>query len=223
MLSEGEIISPKLTPIGSNYTFLCGVRHNSRELKAVYKPRDGEVPLWDFPSGTLYKREYAAYLFSQMLGWDFIPPTIIRDGPYGVGTVQFFVDHDPRVNYFNLRDSHVDDLKVMACFDLAANNTDRKAGHCIQDAQGRLWGIDHGLTFHSMIKVRTVIWDFAGEPIPEPLLERLSGFLNSLRQQADTVADLAALLHDEEVAALEQRISWLLELREYPGLTRRRT
>jgi len=178
------------------------------------------VPLWDFPNGTLYKREYAAYLLSQILGWDLIPLTIIRDGPRGVGSLQLYVPHDPRVNYFTIRESHSDVLRVMACFDLVANNADRKAIHCIQGPDGKIWGIDHGLTFNSVIKVRTVIWDFGGEPIPDQLLSALSAFLKELIHPRGRVLELLRLLAKDEVAALVQRTAWLLEIREYPGLGR---
>ena len=222
LLQDGEIISPELFVAGSNYTFLVKVRNGSKDCNAVYKPKDGEIPLWDFPGGTLYKREYAAYLFSQLLGWDFVPLTIIRDGPYGVGSLQLFVDHDPRVNYFTLRESLSDELRMIACFDLAANNADRKPSHCIQGLNGKIWGIDHGLTFHSVLKVRTAIWDFGEQPIPEPYLKDLSGFLDTLADPCERMQELLGLLLKEEVAALAQRISWLLEVREYPGLGRRR-
>ena len=221
LLRQGEIITPELSPYGSNYTFIVKVRSDSRECKAVYKPRDGEAPLWDFPNGTLYKREYASYLLCQILGWDFIPLTIIRDGPYGVGALQLFVEHDARINYYGIRESNLDSLRPIACFDLLSNNTDRKPVHCIQDADGKIWGIDHGLTFHSDLKIRTVIWDFGDEPIPEDLLKDLRGLVKKLRHPQDKVQELLGMLTKEEVAALVQRLAWLLEVREYPGLGRR--
>ena len=220
LLREGEITSVILSPMGSNYTFLVNVRDDSTECRAVYKPRDGEAPLWDFPRGTLYKREQAAYLFSHSLGWDFIPPTVIRDGPHDVGSLQLHVEHDPRVNYFSLRESHPDALKTIACFDLAANNADRKASHCVQGPDGRVWGIDHGLTFNRMLKVRTAIWDFGGQSIPDPLLDDLSAFLEKLESPDGGVQEMVSLLDTGEVEALIQRISWLLDVREYPALRR---
>ena len=154
------------------------------------------------PRGTLYKREYAAYLLSHILGWDFIPLTVTRDGPHGVGSLQLFVDHDPVVNYFTLKDSDTDALKMIACFDLVTNNTDRKAVHCIKGHDGKVWGIDHGLTFHSDLKVRTVIWDFAGEPIPPQLLSTLSSFQKQFKRPQGKVRELAKLLENDEVEAL---------------------
>ncbi len=222
LLQRGEISSAELSPIGSNYTFIVNVADGTDECRAVYKPRDGEVPLWDFPEGTLYKREYAAYLLSQILGWDFVPLTIMRDGPYGVGSLQLYIDHDPRVNYFSLRETNGDRLALMACFDLVANNADRKASHCIEDSDGKIWGIDHGLTFHSVIKVRTVIWDCAGAAIANHLQTDMANLLEKLGNPDGRVQELMSLLALEEVAALVQRITWLLEMKEYPGLRRRR-
>jgi uncharacterized repeat protein (TIGR03843 family) len=222
LLRQGEISCLELTPWGSNYTFEVKVGSDSGECKAIYKPRRGEAPLWDFPDGTLFKREYAAYLFSQVLGWKFIPLTIIRDGPHGIGTLQLYVDHDPKISYFNIRESNPDALKMIACFDLAANNADRKAVHFLQAPGEKIWGIDHGLTFHSALKVRTVVWDFGGEPIPNHLLKALSSFLEKLKTPRGRVRELVSLLSKEEVIALVQRITWLLETQEYPGLARRR-
>ena len=220
LLQRGEIEVLGLIPWGSNYTFLVNVSNGSADCKAVYKPRDGEAPLWDFPTGTLYKREYAAYLFSQILGWHFIPLTILRDGPYGMGSIQFFEEHDANINYYTIRESHPDELKIVACFDLATNNADRKPVHCIQGTDGRIWGIDHGLTFHSVVKVRTAIWDFGGKPIPENLLADLAHFHARLTTPAGRVKELVELLSEEEVAGLEKRIAWLLEVRRYPGVRR---
>ncbi len=222
LLEEGEIISSNLTLWGSNYTFLVKVRDEAgRECHAVYKPRDGEAPLWDFPTGTLYKREYAAYLLSQVLGWPFIPLTVIREGPYGIGSLQLFVEHDPRSNYFTVRETHEDQLKAFACFDLVANNTDRKASHCILGEDDKVWGIDHGLTFHEDLKVRTVIWDFSGQAIPPGFLADLAALGKELVSPEDTLKELLNLLEPEEVIALAQRVSWILAEGIYPGVYRR--
>ena len=228
VLTDGEIVSCQLTPAGSNYTFLSQVHLGDHTCTAIYKPRDGEAPLWDFPSGTLYKREYAAYLLSEVLGWNFIPFTIIREGPYGIGSVQLYMEHDPRQNYYTLTQdesnhgNHSRELQAIACFDLVANSTDRKANHLLMGDSGKIWSIDHGLTFHSDMKVRTVIWDFCSEPIPEDLL----GSLASLRERLDLPVDslpsllkeLVTLLPTEEVSALKMRLDWVLEERVFPGL-----
>ncbi|MCE2403877.1 MAG: SCO1664 family protein [Dehalococcoidia bacterium] len=222
LMSRGEITSLQLHPWGSNYTFVARVRDSTGECLAIYKPRDGEIPLWDFPDHTLYKREYAAYLFSRVLGWDFIPLTVIREGPHGIGSLQYYVDHDPRATYYDLRETDSDALRTMACFDLVSNNADRKAVHFLRDTAGKVWGIDHGLTFNSTMKVRTVVWDFAGEAIPAHLLQALSGFLRRLVRPDDDVGELMELLDEEEVAALVHRIAWILDVGEYPAIRRRR-
>jgi len=217
LIQHGEIVSCEPTPVGSNYTFLAQLRLGQRTGFAIYKPRDGEIPLWDFPRGTLYKRELAAYLLSEILEWDFIPFTVIRDGPHGVGSVQQFVEHDPKRNYYSLDQSSADQLRTIACFDMVANNTDRKAGHLLLDYNGKLWGIDQGLTFHADTKVRTVIWDFCGEAIPEPLLASLAELSRKLQSPHGRLKELVDLLHPQEVAALHQRLDWVLTERVYPG------
>ncbi len=221
-LSNGEFLSCELTPLGSNYTFLASLGLGDQYCQAIYKPRDGEIPLWDFPRGTLYKREYGAYLLSQALGWDFIPRTIVRDGPYGIGSVQQYVDHDPRLNYYTLSEADSEELRMIACFDLVANNTDRKANHVLVDGNGKLWGIDQGLTFHSDTKIRTVIWDFGGEPIPETYLDSLTKLAKQLSRPTGSLQELLGLLLPEEVQALGKRIRWVLGERSYPGLPGRR-
>ena len=222
LLEQGEIISCELTPVGSNYTFLVELRLDGDYGYGIYKPRKGEIPLWDFPSGTLYKRECAAYLLSEILGWDFIPYTLIRDGPHGIGSVQHYVEHNPKENYYTLDESSADQLKQVACFDLVANNTDRKAGHVLIDPDGKLWGIDQGLTFHEDTKIRTVIWDFAGDPIPDHLLETLLNFMKSLESPQGRMLDLLELLLPEEISSLHRRIEWVLADGSLPGLPGRR-
>ena len=221
-LLQAEILSCELTPAGSNYTFLAKLRLGDREGFAIYKPKDGEVPLWDFPPGTLYKRECAAYLLSEILGWDFIPLTIIREGPYGIGSVQQFIEHDPKQNYYTLNEANGDALRMIACFDLVANNTDRKAGHIIEDLDGKLWGIDQALTFHADTKIRTVIWDFCGEPIPNRHLDSLRDFGQRLAAPVGRVKELLELLRPEEVESLQQRLDWVLQEGAYPGMSGRR-
>ena len=218
IIRKGEIVACQLTPAGSNYTFLVQIQLGDATSMAIYKPRDGESPLWDFPQGTLYKREYAAYLLSQVLGWDFIPFTIIREGPYGIGTVQQFVDHDPKQNYYTLTESSAGQLKTVACFDLVANSTDRKPNHLILDSAGKLWSIDHGLTFHSDTKIRTVIWDFSGEKIPKTLLTRLRKLEDQLESPQGRAKELVEVLLAEEVEALRRRVQWVLTEGVYPGL-----
>ena len=218
IIRHGEIVSCQLAPMGSNYTFVVRVQQGEQTSLAIYKPRDGESPLRDFPSGTLYKREYAAYLLSKILGWRFIPFTVIREGPYGIGTVQKFVEHDPRRNYYSLTEANAAQLKNIACFDLVANSTDRKPNHLLLDSNGKLWSIDHGLTFHADTKIRTVIWDFSGEQIPKPLLATLAQLSEQLQNPQGLLTELLELLRPEEVAALQRRVEWVLSEGVYPGL-----
>jgi len=222
IIRHGEIVSYQLTPLGSNYTFIVTIELDGNESLAIYKPREGEAPLWDFPSGTLYKREYAAYLLSEILGWNIVPFTIIRDGPYGIGSVQQFIEHDPKQNYYTLEDGCADQLRVIACFDLVANSSDRKANHMLMGDGGKIWSIDHGLTFHSEMKVRTVIWDFCAAPIPPQLLKTLTELRERLDHSTDSLPsllnELVVLLPADEVDALKRRLDWVLEERVFPGL-----
>ena len=225
LLTRGEITSCQLTPAGSNYTFLAQLELEGRTGLAIYKPRDGESPLWDFPSGTLYKREYASYLLNDILGWNLIPLTVIRDGPYGIGSVQRYVEHDPKQNYYTLDDDTGNQLRTIACFDLVANSTDRKANHMLVDADGKLWSIDHGLTFHADTKIRTVIWDYCGERIPKKLLNSVEHLSRQLTEPQGKLTELLEQLLPEEVVAFQKRVEWVLDEGVYPGLpgrTRRR-
>ena len=166
---------------GSNYTFLLQIKYGDVQLQAVYKPTRGVRPLWDFPSASLARREVAAYLVSEALGWNLVPLTIYRkDGPFGPGSVQLFVEHDPEYHYFNFSEADRQRLRPVALFDLLVNNADRKGSHVLIDPQRQLWLIDHGVCFHVEDKLRTVIWDFAGEPIPEKLCADLGVFLQKL-------------------------------------------
>ena len=214
---QGEIISSELMPQGSNDTFLVAVSDGTGKYEAIYKPRRGERPLWDFPSGTLYKREYAAYLVTQALSWDFIPCTVIREGPYGVGSLQQFIDVDPRSSYFTLREECPEELERIALFDCLSNNADRKASHCFKDRSGSIWSIDHGLTFHQDPKLRTVIWDFAQEPISGHLMEQVASLLERLRSPQGVVQELAPLLAPEELVALRRRLERLLKSGRFPS------
>lgn len=224
LLLRGAIVECKLVPWGSNYTFAVVLRDPNGERDdevAIYKPRAGETPLWDFPDGTLYKREYAAYVLSQVLGWNFIPETVVRNGPHGVGTVQRYIEPEANVHYFTIRDElaqHRAELQRVALFDLAANNADRKAGHCFRGSDGRIWGIDHGLTFNAQPKLRTVIWEFCGEPIADDLREQLAG----IATDNDLATRLRPYLDPLEIAALRGRARRLAEAGVYPDLNPRR-
>jgi uncharacterized repeat protein (TIGR03843 family) len=201
----------------SNYTFLTSVTHDETTLMAVYKPQRGERPLWDFPDGTLCYRERAAYLTSEALDWQIVPPTALREGPRGLGSLQFFIDHDPEHNYFTFDDSMTPQLMRLAAFDVIINNADRKGGHCLVDEQNHLWGIDHGITFHAAHKLRTVIWNFANEMIPVDLLDDLRGLRQRLDDEHDDyLCRLQKLLSAAEIAAFRRRIDKLLHTSRYP-------
>lgn len=221
LLATGEMTPLGTLPWGSNYTFLTQITKDEpthQEVLAVYKPRRGEAPLWDFPTGTLCLREYAAWLVSEALGWHLVPPTVLRDGDYGFGSVQLFIENDPAQHYFTFRDdpSACDQLRRIALFDLITNNADRKSGHCLRDPNGRIWAIDHGICFNAEYKLRTVIWDFAGQPIPEDLLGDLARLRLQVEPHHTLGKALRNLLSAEEVNAFAKRIEALLRLRVFP-------
>ncbi len=167
LLENGDMTVRGLLPGSSNYTFLADLSSDRFKALGVYKPRQGETPLWDFAHGTLCNRELAAYLVSQGLGWTLVPPTVLRVGPYGKGAVQFFVEADFNQHYFTFQDEEALHplFRRITAFDLIINNGDRKAGHILRDRHDRLWAIDHGVCFHTQPKLRTVVWEFAGEPL----------------------------------------------------------
>ena len=214
LLAGGEIEMLGRMPWSSNATFLVKLEHDGVESLAVYKPRKGERPLWDFPRGTLCQREVAAHLVSAALGWDIVPRTILRDGPAGEGMVQRFVDHDPEEHFFTLREEFGDVFRRFALFDVVINNADRKSGHCLRDRTDHVWGIDHGVSFHAAVKLRTVIWDYEGEPIAPADLEALQGF--AARLDSGLGRDLTLLLSGMERQALQDRLEWLLAERVFP-------
>jgi uncharacterized repeat protein (TIGR03843 family) len=196
---------------GSNFTFLVRVQCLGKERRAVYKPSQGERPLWDFPEGTLAAREVAAYIVSAHLGWDLVPPTVMRtNGPSGPGSVQLFVDADPERHYFTMAEEDKPRLLPAALFDALINNADRKGGHVLFDARDHLWLIDHGVCFHIHPKLRTVIWDFAGQAIPEDLLNDLVQFRAAL-EHGPARSALGPLLSDDELDALDLRARQLIE------------
>ncbi|PJF23334.1 MAG: hypothetical protein CUN56_01465 [Phototrophicales bacterium] len=202
----------------SNHTFLISVTHQGDTIAAVYKPQRGERPLWDFPDGTLCYRERAAFLTSQALNWELVPPTALRDGPRGLGSMQFFIEHDPEYNYFSFDPSLIPQLMRLALFDVLVNNADRKGGHCIVDSQNHLWGIDHGITFHHAYKLRTVIWDFAGQPIPDAWLADVQTLYDRLQTPNDTFCEaIHQLISASEVKAFIRRMEQLLTTKRYPS------
>jgi hypothetical protein len=199
----------------SNASLFCTVTWQGQTSPCIYKPRAGERPLWDFPTGTLSQRELAAYLMSEWLRWSIVPPTVWRDGPYGPGTVQHWVDVDESVDLVELVRSDRADLRQIAVFDVVVNNADRKGGHLLPTASGHIFGIDHGVTFSVHDKVRTLLWQWAGDPIPDQHLTSLEGLLECLRQpqQREVLSDL---LSGAEVRATVKRIERLLRTRRHP-------
>jgi uncharacterized repeat protein (TIGR03843 family) len=216
LLAEGEIELLGQLPWSSNYSFLTRIKDEDLECLAVYKPQQGERPLWDFPDGTLYLREYAAFVVSQALGWLLVPPTVLREGPYGPGSFQFYVDADPDEHFFNIRDEHPLEFQRIAVFDILINNADRKGGHCLRDAAGHIWCIDHGLTFNTQPKLRTVIWDYAGQSIAPQILKELAAFRKELDKPDSVRQLLEPLLSDRELLMFEKRLDRLLKTGVFP-------
>ena len=212
---HGEIKLKGQFMLGSNYTFLVDVHYENKIYPAVYKPSRGEQPLWDFPENTLALREVAAYLVSEALGFHFVPfTTLSTNGPHGPGSLQQYIEYDPEYHYFNFSDEDKAKLKPVVLFDLLVNNADRKGSHVFFDTDShKLWAIDHGICFHEHDKLRTVIWDFADEPIPEELLARIS----DLASNRSLLADLQAYLSAGEIAALKSRAKTLTASGIFPS------
>ena len=231
LLRVGTIETEGMLPWSSNYTFLvqvCGEHpeHGPVELGAVYKPRRGERPLWDFAQGTLCYREQAAFTVSHHLGWDIVPPTVLRQGEHGLGSVQYFIEHDPERHYFTFEgeSDYRTPLQKIVLFDILVNNADRKSGHVLlettaaQQPNGRLWGIDHGICFHTDYKLRTVIWEFMGQMIPAELLSQLIRLGTQLENPHSSVSrELAELLTTREVQALQKRLQRLIRKGKFPN------
>jgi uncharacterized repeat protein (TIGR03843 family) len=209
ILTSGELEVQGRMPWSSNGTYLTVAAAGEHALEAIYKPGRGERPLWDFPDG-LFRREVAAYELARRLGWEVVPETVLReDGPLGSGSLQRFVNADFEQHYFTLleEERHHDALRRMAAFDTIANNADRKGGHCLIDRSGQIWGIDHGLCFHESPKLRTVIWDFAGDPLDDTLLAAVQGLLDRGAGPA-----LEQLLSDGEIDAMLGRATALIRV-----------
>jgi uncharacterized repeat protein (TIGR03843 family) len=215
-LAEGDLELLGRIPWASNATLLARVRHRELQGLAVYKPVRGERPLWDFPSGTLYRREVAAYLVSEQLGWGLVPPTLVREGPLGMGSLQLYVDADAQVTAFELLADGNAALPRIAAFDVAINNADRKAGHCLLGEDQRVWAIDHGVCFHAEPKLRTVLWDLAGRPLEPADVADLEA-LAAAATGGELGERLAELLAAGEIAALAQRARRLARAGRLPA------
>ncbi|MFI9049119.1 SCO1664 family protein [Streptomyces sp. NPDC053427] len=247
-LADGELTVRGQIREASNAVLYCIVERDGRSAPAVYKPVAGERPLWDFPDGTLAQREVAAYEISRATGWDLIPATVLRDGPYGTGMVQEWIeppdgdgdelpellalveDEEPgpgwkavgRADIGEGRTAllvHADHpwLRRLAVLDAVINNGDRKGGHLLPGAGGRLFAIDHGVTFNAEDKLRTLLWGWAGEPLTEEALEVLRGLQEALADGAPLAARLAELITDDENEALRERVAALLRTGKHPG------
>ena len=199
-------------PYSINSTFLVSINDHEETVKAIYKPMRGEKPLWDFEPG-LHRREVAAYRLAEAMGLHFVPPTILRAGPQGEGSVQLLIEANPDEHYFAIfeeRQELHDQFRAMCAFDIVANNTDRKSGHVLVDKDSRVWGIDHGLCFAQDFKIRTVIWEFGGEAIAESLLEKIEPLTQTVP------LEVATLLNEQEVIAITERAKWLLDGARFP-------
>ena len=217
VLQHGDYEIKGQFAFGSNYTFLVTVHYEDKEYPAVYKPLRGEQPLWDFPENTLAGREVAAYLVSESLGFHFVPFTTLRDdGPYGAGSLQQFIEYDPEYHYFNFTEDDKQFLKPVVLFDLLCNNADRKGSHVFfEDKTHKLYAIDHGICFHEDDKLRTVLWDFGCQKIPENLLSRLS-------LDRSLLTDLERYLSPREISALCARAEYIRKKGVFPRQPRDR-
>ena len=217
ILKTGDIALQGEFLWGSNYTLLVDVSCADGTLKAVYKPSRGVRPLWDFDSLSLAHREVLAFLLSEELGWRLVPPTVFRrSGPMGPGSLQLFVEHDPEVHFFSFSPETRRSLQPAAAFDVLINNADRKGGHFIVDPEEHIWLIDHGICFHEEPKLRTVLWDFAGEPIDENILSDLENLRRRLAVENSTAALIRRHLSEREAQALLRRLDRLISRGVFP-------
>jgi uncharacterized repeat protein (TIGR03843 family) len=209
---QGQFLS------GSNYTFLGDLTYEGQAFQVVYKPIRGEQPLWDFPHGSLARREVAAYLISEALSWGIVPPTILRkEGPLGPGSLQQYIEHDPNDHYFNFEEKDRQRLRPVVVFDLILNNADRKGGHILRDHKDNLWLIDHGLCFHAEEKLRTVVWDFSGEEIPRDIMSAVSQLIDQLKEGEKLHTELLQFLRPGEIMAIGARARRLCETGRFPS------
>ncbi|MFI9807004.1 SCO1664 family protein [Streptomyces sp. NPDC052301] len=240
LLAHGELTVRGRIREASNAALFCTVAYDGREASCIYKPVAGERPLWDFPDGTLAGREVAAYQVSEATGWGLVPPTVLRDGPYGEGMCQLWIDVLAEAELLALVDGeeagpgwkaiglaevgegrtallvHADDeqLRRMAVLDAVINNADRKGGHLLPTADGRLYGIDHGVTFNVDDKLRTLLWGWAGEPLTADAVDALEGLREGLGGELGE--RLAALITPAEIDATRARVDALLASGVHP-------
>jgi uncharacterized repeat protein (TIGR03843 family) len=217
MLARGVLAVEGRLAVASNETFYCTLRLQEATAACVYKPVAGERPLWDFPSGTLAGREVAAYQVSCTAGWHLVPPTVYRDGPFGPGMCQLWIDADPSADLIALaRRADHRALRAMAVFDAVVNNADRKIGHLLPTTDGQLFGCDHGVCFGEDYKLRTVLWQWRGKSLPGATVEALRRLRAGLAADGELAVGLARWLTPREVAATRQRVDVLLKHRVHP-------
>jgi uncharacterized repeat protein (TIGR03843 family) len=214
LLRDGELDVEGRLVNASNATLYCSVSLDAVTATCVYKPVAGERPLWDFPDGTLAAREVAAYLVSAATGWDVVPPTVMRDGPYGVGMCQLWIDVEDSVDLAALARSDIPPLRRMAVFDAVVNNADRKGGHLLPVPDGHVYGVDHGVCFSVEDKLRTLLWRWRGKRLTEEAVDVLSALRAFL--EGDLGATLAGLLSPDEVWATAARVDRLLSTGRHP-------
>lgn len=206
ILSQGELTVTGRLVDASNATLYGEINYEGQAIACIYKPIAGERPLWDFPDGALAHREYAAYLLSEELGFGVVPLTILRDGPFGLGMVQEWIEIDESIELAEFFSSNNPALRAMALFDAIINNTDRKIGHLLPTPAGHLFGCDHGVTFHANDKLRTVLWQWSGDALTSFEIELLNRAVKILGNELD----LSTYLTEEELVALSFRIQRLL-------------
>ena len=212
VLRDGEMKVTGRLVDASNASLLASISHADYELVCIYKPIAGERPLWDFSDGTLAHREYAAYVLSNKCKFNLVPMTVLREGPFGEGAVQLWIDVDQSLDMIEYFQRDIPGLREMALFDAVVNNTDRKIGHILPDITGKVYGCDHGVTFHSEDKLRTVLWRWAGDPFTEEEMAHLKVVQDFLR----TPGELQNLLTEREIEAIADRVKRLQETSTFP-------
>lgn len=213
LMSEGTLTVTGRLVDASNATLYGTIVEGEDEVRVIYKPVAGERPLWDFPDGNLAQREYAAFLVSEIGGWNLVPLTILRDGPFGIGMVQQWIDIDESVDLALFYREDYESLRAMALFDAVVNNTDRKIGHLIPSPDGKLFGCDHGVTFHEEDKLRTVLWQWASQKLSERELEQLRKLRQSLISEEKLFTSLISAI---EFKALLGRVDRLIDEKTFP-------
>ena len=219
ILQDGNLKLSGQAIRGSNSTFLCDVTLENQTIQAIYKPTKGERPLWDFPHQTLAQREVAAFIVYEILGWDLVPPTVLRTKPsvFGKGSLQFFIDHNPTLHYMNAEELDHFTMMRVVIFDLVVNNADRKSGHVIFDHHQKVWLIDHGLCFNEEKKLKTVIWNYAGQTIPNEIKKDLQYFISGLElKKFQLVRKLQMLITEREFFTIIQRSKEVLSMDSFP-------